>query len=250
MNDDPDPTLTIRARFSGPPGSANGGYAAGRLALLHGGDGPVQVTLRLPPPLDTPMAVTTTDDARTLLTHGGALVAEAQSGRLDRDLVLPVTVDTALAQMGRYAGLTQHPFPGCFACGTDRPAPDGLGLRPGRLEDRPDTVVTAWVPDESLVDGDGDGDGAVGPEMVWAALDCPGGWSADLIGRPMVLGRMTAEVDALPEVGDRCVVLGRLLGTDGRKTFTQTTAYDGDGRVLGRAEATWLSVDPARLARP
>jgi hypothetical protein len=58
----------------------------------------------------------------------------------------------------------------------------------------------------------------------------------------MVLGRITAAVHASPHVGDRCVVVGRVLGTDGRKTFTASTAYDSDGRVLGHAESTWIAV--------
>jgi hypothetical protein len=90
----------------------------------------------------------------------------------------------------------------------------------------------------------------VAVEFVWAALDCPGGWSADLVGRPMVLGRMTAAVDVRPAPGEPCVVVGRWLGEDGRKTFTASSAYDGEGRVLGRAQATWIAVDPSRLSRP
>ena len=81
--------------------------------------------------------------------------------------------------------------------------------------------------------------------LVWAALDCPGGWSATWSGRPMVLGRMTAAVDACPAVGDPCVVVGRRLRDERRKTFTATTAYDADGRVLGRAEAAWIALRTA-----
>jgi YD repeat-containing protein len=237
--------LTIPRRFSGPPGSANGGYVAGRVAASLPDAGPRQVTLRRPPPLDTPMDVSV-DGGRVCVTLGGDLVAEAEPGGFTSEPVEPVTFDTAAAQMGRYAGLENHPFPGCFSCGTDRAAPDGLGLRPGRLEDRADTVATAWVPDGSIAGAEG----LVGAEMVWAALDCPGGWSADLIGRPMVLGRITADVHALPEVDDRCVVVGRLLGTEGRRTFTTSTAYDGDGRILGHAEAIWFEIDVARLTQP
>jgi len=58
----------------------------------------------------------------------------------------------------------------------------------------------------------------------------------------MVLGRMTAAVDALPRVGDPCVVVGRWLGEERRKTFTASTVYDADGRVLGRAQATWIAL--------
>ena len=82
--------------------------------------------------------------------------------------------------------------------------------------------------------------------MVWAALDCPGGWTLDIVGRPAVLGRITAQVDALPRVGEPCVVMGRLLRRSGRKGFSATTVYDGDGRVLGRAESVWIEIDPQK----
>ena len=100
------------------------------------------------------------------------------------------------------------------------------------------SIATTWVPHPSLAGPDG----SVPPELVWAALDCPGGWSSDLVARPMVLGRMTAAVQARPAVGERCVVVGRVLGTAGRKTFTASTAYDSDRRVLGHAESTWIAL--------
>jgi hypothetical protein len=64
----------------------------------------------------------------------------------------------------------------------------------------------------------------------------------------MVLGRMTARVDALPQVGDPCVVMGQLVDHVGRKARTVTTLYDGDGRVLARACAVWIEVDPTAIA--
>ena len=51
------PEMIIAGRFNGPDGSGNGGYSAGLFALAASGghgDG-VEVTLRLPPPLDTPL---------------------------------------------------------------------------------------------------------------------------------------------------------------------------------------------------
>jgi hypothetical protein len=236
--------LSIPSRFCGPSRSANGGYVAGRLAALVGGTRPVEVTLRRPPPLDTRLDATARDGA-VVLTLGDALLAEARPGQLPGEVVDPVPFDVAAAAMSAYSGLVQHPFPSCFACGTDRPAPEGLGLRPGPVPGRPDTVATTWVPAEGLAEQPG----AVPPEMVWAALDCPGGWSADLAGRPMMLGRMTATVHAVPATGERCVVVGRLLGRQGRKAFTASTAYDADGRVLGHAGATWIAVDPSALDR-
>jgi hypothetical protein len=229
-------SLHIDTRFAGPPGAANGGYTAGRLATVLP-VGVVEVTLRQPSPLDTRLDVAVAGD-RATLTFGGALIADAVVAQFTEDVVDPVPYATAAEAMSTYAGWDQHPFPGCFACGTKRPSPDGLGLRPGRVPGRPDCVATTWVPDASLVAEDG----AALVETVWAALDCPGGWSADLVGRPMVLGRMTAAVDALPQAGEPCVVVGRWLGAERRKTFTASTLYDPDGRVLGRAQATWIAL--------
>ena len=84
--------------------------------------------------------------------------------------------------------------------------------------------------------------------VTWAALDCTGGWAADLEERMMVLGRITAEIDALPAIGEEHVVVGQLLGVDGRKSLTAATLYDADGRIVGRARHTWIAVDRATFA--
>ena len=233
------PNLVVAARFCGPTGSGNGGYVAGRVADFVGTDGPVEVTLREPPPLDVDLDVRPADGNRTTLGFGGAVIAEARPAELAGHLVDPVDQDTARAAMGRYTGAESHPFPECFVCGPDRPAPDGLGLRPGRLPDRDGTqVATVWTPDAEFA-GD---DGLVPAYLVWAALDCPGFWCGDPARQPMVLGRITAAVDVRPRAGDPCVVVARLLGEEGRKTFAATTAYDADGRVLGRAEQVWITL--------
>ncbi len=59
----------------------------------------------------------------------------------------------------------------------------------------------------------------------------------------MVLGRMTAAISSLPRIGRPHVVVGALLREDGRKTYTATSLYD-EGRLVGRAEHTWIAVDP------
>ena len=246
--------LTIPRRFRGPARSGNGGYTAGSLAaFLHEpGDGPqprpvVEVTLRRPPPLDVPLTVQVADGttAVVLLDDDGP-VAEARV--VDRELTVAdeVDPDLAAAASSDYAGFRKHPFPGCFACGTDREEGDGLRIFPGPIA--ADVVAAVWVPDSSLaVSSDliDQGMQRVDLGVTWAALDCAGGWSHDLEGRPSVLGRITARVDALPVVGERHVVVGRLTGTEGRKTFTAATLYDSDSRVVATAEHAWLQVDPA-----
>jgi hypothetical protein len=83
---------------------------------------------------------------------------------------------------------------------------------------------------------------------TWAALDCVGGWAGDLAERLMVLARMTARIDALPEVRAEHVVVGLGRRTEGRKTFTASALYDASGRLLGSAEHLWIAVDPAAFA--
>ncbi len=226
-------TLTVNRRFRGPSDSGNGGYVSGRLAAQVGappiGFG-VVVTLRKPPPLDTPLAVVSEGDGVRLM-HGDVLIAEAARSRLDVDPVPPVDIAAAREASRRYAGFDKHPFPECFVCGPDRDPGDALRLFPGRLDDGRTACV--WTVTDEF---------AGHPELVWAALDCPGGWAAEIEGRPAVLGRMTAAVDALPTGGEECVVMGQLLGSEGRKIWTASTVYGSDGRELGRAHATWISI--------
>jgi hypothetical protein len=162
-------------------------------------------------------------------------VATARIVEDDLEAVDGVPPEVAADAMLRYPGLGKHPFPTCFACGTDRAEGDGLRIFPGPVGDDRGHVASVWLPHAGTED----------VATTWAALDCVGGWSEDLEGRPCVLGRMTARVDALPVVGEPDVVVGRHLSTDGRKSFTASTLYDADGRVVAAARHTWIQVDPA-----
>ena len=135
----------------------------------------------------------------------GGLVAEVRSTSLDpTEVVAPVSLGEAVAASASYPGFTTHPFPTCFVCGTERAEGDGLRLFPGRLADRR-TATPFTVPDD------------IRPELMWAALDCPGGWAVPLEGRPYVLGRLAARVEALPAPGERCVVMGAMTGEEGAR---------------------------------
>ena len=175
-------TLTIEHRFRGPARSGNGGYTAGSLAALVAGTGghAVEVTLRMPPPLDTALAVAA-DGATTRLLDGDAVVAEARLVPDELPTVEAVAPDVAAEAMASYAGLRKHPFPGCFACGTDRGPGDGLQVYPGPVPGAADTVASLWVPHAAFADhGDVvDSVEHVGVAVTWAALDCVGGWAGD-----------------------------------------------------------------------
>jgi hypothetical protein len=230
--------VRVERRFQGPERSGNGGYVAGLVgtavaAELDGSHVP-KVTLRMPPPLDKDLELA---DGR--LTDGDVLVADAVP--VGSDFLTDATIDPVLPEEARaaeasYRGLHDHPFPTCFVCGPANS--QGLQLRPGPIGDG--RTACTWEPAADLAT-----DGLVDEVYLWAALDCPGGWTIDLEGRPSVLGRLTACIDARPQAGEECVALGRYLGEDGRKTFTASTLYDADGRVLARAKHTWITVDPA-----
>ncbi|GAA0610657.1 hypothetical protein HPO96_29865 [Kribbella sandramycini] len=234
-------SVRVERRFQGPAKSGNGGYVAGLVgvalaARLGTGEVP-QVTLRVPPPLETDLELVA--DAVVRLLDGEQLVATGApvpADLLADATVEPVSFEEAAAAESAYRGLGKHPFPGCFVCGPANPT--GLQLKPGPLGDG--RTACTWVPAADLAPG-----GVVDPVHVWAALDCPSGWAIDLEGRPSVLGQLTVGIDAQPRAGEECVVLGQLLSEDGRKTLTASTLYDSDGRVLARARATWILVDPA-----
>jgi hypothetical protein len=244
--------LRIDRQFRGPTGSGNGGWTAGTLAehlrSATGHDGPVEVTLRQPPPLDTTLTIES--DATTARLIGPdrlvaeAVVAEAvvvEPSALG-DPVEPVDVVAARAAEADYAGLRHHPYPQCFTCGPDRAEGDGLRVFPGLIA--PGRTACTWTPHQAMATPDG----RLDPEYVWAALDCPGGWTEDLEGRPIVLGRMTAQVFDRPRAGEVHVAVGRQLDVDGRKTRTATTVYDPSGRMIGQATQVWIAVDPAAFA--
>jgi hypothetical protein len=240
-------SLVIAPRFNGPPNSGNGGYVAGRLAAqIERGtaEGAVEVTLRSPPPLGVRLEVRLAADVAdgVELYSGQVLVAHARPAELAGDPPAFVSLPVARAAAPRYAGRVGHPFPTCFVCGLDRD--DGMALQPGPVS--AGTVAAAWTPEVSLRSEESTTSG-LEPEFAWAALDCPSGWSTDLVGRPMVLGRMTAQIVRTPSIGEDCVVVGNLRELDGRKALTASALYDADGKLLGYAEAVWLQVDPAKI---
>lgn len=226
--------LRIDRRFRGPDGSGNGGWTAGALAaFLDPADRPVEVTLRRPPPLVRDLPVEREGDTVRLRDDAEPdrpVLATAALVEADLPTVAAVDPQTAADAQAGFRGHHDHPFRGCFACGPDRAAGDGLRIFPGPLP--AGGVAAAWTPGED-----------VDLPTTWAALDCVGGWAGDLAAdHPMVLGRITATVVARPTAGTPCVVTGALLGTEGRKTSTAATLHGPGGVVLGRAAHTWIAV--------
>ena len=230
--------VTIAAQFNGPDRSGNGGYVAGLLGAEPGST-PATSTLRLPPPLDVPLSWDHEGEELRLLTAGGAIVGAAQAGAFVREPPPCPTGDQAAAGLAAYPGFHHHPFDRCFTCGTQRAAGDGLRLFTGPIGD--DLTAGPWTAHDAFAGADG----AIDVPVMWAALDCPGGWAADFTHNTIVLGRMTADIVRRPATGEPCRSVGRLHAQDGRKGRTETAWYTEDGELLGRAEQTWILIDLA-----
>jgi hypothetical protein len=226
--------VVIERRFRGPPESGNGGYSCGVVA--EGITGVAMVTLRLPPPLDRPLTLTG-DGERSRLTIGDRVVGEASRVTLELDVPEVPELDVAVESSRRYTGFESHPFEECYVCGPLRDPGDGLRLFPGRVGETT-TVAAPWIPDESLRGVDG----LVDRRHVWAALDCPSYFGLPVL--PMaLLGRLTAQIDRSPEIGEPLVVIGWPIEVDGRKSFAGSALATAQGEVFAKAAATWIEID-------
>jgi hypothetical protein len=239
-------SLIIPPRFCGPPGSGNGGYFCGLVAGFL--DGPAEVTLRRPPPLDRPLAIEHDDRGRARVLDGDVLIAEAAGVPGDAGLQLPEPVsvqeaEAAGARSPMWLHPELHPFPACFVCGPQRAAGDGLRIGVGPVPGS-ELWADVWQPAQEFADAAGN----VRPEFVWAALDCPGGFAV-LPGAgddaAYLLGRLAARQLGPMRAGEPHVVAGWRLAAEGRKTIAGSALFTAAGQPVAVARATWI-----RLERP
>ncbi|MBR0856439.1 hypothetical protein [Bradyrhizobium liaoningense] len=240
--------IIIDRRYCGPPNSGNGGYVCGRLARhIPGG---AEVTLRAPPPLDKPLDAIATGDGTWELRDGTTLLATGRPANVELARLETASFEAACAA----ESLTpvkphDHPLPTCFVCGPARAKGDGLRIFAGPLERRSQGPVLAasWTPDPNLAAEDG----LVAPEFLWSALDCPTGYACNYDPQngssdwaPILLGRMSARIEARPRPGERCVITTWPIGRDGRKRTAEAALHDEAGKLLAVARTTWIVVAP------
>ena len=231
--DAPHSTVTIPSRFNGPPDSGNGGYSCGVLAAAI--TGPARVRLHTPPPLDRELDVRD-DNGGVALFDGEVKIASGAAAPLELDIPPAPGLGPAREAMRRYPGHQGHVFPTCFVCGPGRPAGDGLELYPGPVDDWR-LLACPWRPARDLLADDG----TVLPEIVWAALDCPGYFAC--LGehpRPAVLGELQVERFAPVPGGEDLVVYAWPLGREGRKCYAGSAVARAGGEVLAAGRATWI----------
>lgn len=246
MGDAPS-TITIDRRFRGPATSGNGGVSAG-LAARHV-DGPAAVRLRVPPPLDTALAVRVAGD-------GVAVVLDEQVVLEARPATVPVGVPVDGAELedivartfarGANAVPLDHPAPECFVCG---PRDDGLRVSVAALPGT-DVWSSVWTPVAAVAN-----DGRhVDEHVVWGVLDCPAGMA--VVRGPVVgelpffpaLTQLTAALRHPVVVGEPVAVLAWNEASDERRANAGTAIVDRGGRVLAHAYAEHARL-PSDFAR-
>jgi len=245
-------TLTIPFRFRGPPNSGNGGYVAGVLAAqfpqsLEGpGETAVQVTLRAPIPLDTPMQLDCSGENQLWLLLGEQLIAEAEPMVFDLELPNPPSFDTALAAQPGSAALQPrlnplipggtgfHPV--CVCCGADVPNGQGLQVFAAPVAGF-DGAAAAWHAPAAFADDAGN----LPEPLVWTALDCPGQFAWLTRGiRTGLLGRMAARLLRPVPADADYVVIGWPIDIERKKHFAGTALFDANGELCAFALQTWI----------
>ena len=147
-----DQTITIAHGFNGPRLSGNGGYVGGVLAnqfaKVFGGDGAVEITLRAPIPIATPLQVVR-DDGALLLRDGETLLCEARAGSVDELKPPPPPTDWAdVMRRGEEGGSAEDSdFHWCIVCGRGRAVGDGLRVF-GTHGPGPGRSLSCYVPHE------------------------------------------------------------------------------------------------------
>jgi len=234
--------IVIGRQFCGPPNSGNGGYVCGVLA--RGLEGPVTAVIRAPVPLDLDLGFERRDGGNVLTGEAGALIGQAgpASQALPEPPVVP-TPDEARVAMAGYVGHGQRVHPICFTCGSERDEGDGLRVFPGQVAGAAAGVVAcAWTPHAAFADADG----TVAPEVVWAALDCPGyfAWVEKEGRHGALLGTMTGEIVAPAKAGEAYVVLAWPIAREGRKEIAGVALFDAEGRLMARGHQVWIVMAP------
>jgi len=255
----PDRTIVVARRFRGPDtgdgATANGGYFCGLVAGAAPRATTIEIRARAGIPLERPLTVRGDGDAVEVL-DGDLLVARSSPERLPVQAPEPPPLEIALDASRRFEahlddGSVRHTFPECFVCGHRRVPGDGLrifaGPEPGDGPDRGQVRVAGWRPDPAFLDGDG----RLRPELVWSALDCPGGWA---LAGPGNTGTLQVEIREPVDGRRPLIVMGWRADTPtpragSRRRHAGTALFDARGRLLAVGAAIWVAPDPLATAR-
>jgi hypothetical protein len=230
--------IVIDEHFVGPPGITLGSYVGG-LAAGYLESPCACVSMQAPTPMGRPISVDS-EPGRVRFFVADTLLIEATPATLDLDI--PAPIDLAAAKRASLRHAREMPYPDCFGCGSNRSDDDGLHLRSGPVVGQ-NLVAIDWRPRPLAVGAE---EGAKVPSlMTWAALECPLARALDLPGMKtadelIVLGRMTARIDALPRVGREHFFMAWPLERVGRRLELAGSLHDADGALLAAAALTFV----------
>jgi hypothetical protein len=228
-------TIKIDKIFCGWPGAGHGGYVSGLLAGYF--NGAVEVTLRNPAPLEQTLEVNFIDHNRIQLLHGEQIIAEAQPIEFEFEVPQPPSYSEAVEASKKY--LESDPsITECFGCGQKRAEGEGLGIFPGQISNQ-NMVAAPWVPGASFANETGH----IKPEIIWAALDCPGAYALWLSGlRLVVTGKIAVHIEHHVISGEKYIVIGWPISIEGRKHYSGTALFSESGKLCARAKATFIEL--------
>jgi hypothetical protein len=230
-------SVTIDRRFNGPPDSAQGGYACGVVASRIESPS-AAVSLRAPPPLETPLEVRRGVDGAVALYLGETVIADGGPADLDLDVPDPVSLEAAERASHDVPWRDEHPFPTCFGCGPDRSPDEAIAVLPGPTGER-DLVAAAWTPLEEFADADG----GVTPLFTWAALDCPTSFGVLSPDAPThVLARLEGRLLAPVRAAEPHTVIAWPVAREGRKAFGGAAIHSADGTLCAFSRGLWIQV--------
>jgi hypothetical protein len=228
-------SLTVPARFCGPPDSGNGGYTCGLVAGELGGV--VECTLRNPVPMEVPLEIERSESGG-VLRHGDKVIVEVRPATVEVAPPAPIDLERATEAMKLSSARDpRHPFPTCFVCGPKRKNHDGLEIFPAAIKDS--LYAATWLPAGEF----GDSRQLLRPEFLWAAMDCPTGFAAGfpVVGK-LVTGRLAMEQLQPIKVGELCLLLSWPVGVEGRKHFSAACLYQNQ-KPCAVARATWIRLE-------
>ncbi|MFJ9744018.1 PaaI family thioesterase, partial [Streptomyces sp. NPDC101166] len=229
--------LTLPAHIHGYPQIVFGGYLAGLLAERSGAD-TVRVDFRRPVMVGTPILLSRPEHGHAICTAtDDTLLVEATPTTLALDP--PPAPSWAAAKSAVELSLSgDRTVTDCYGCGLA--CEPGLGLRlfPSELPGHQQMAAT-WTPDARLADESGE----LPPEVVWSALDCPGGRAAFVFSH-MRGGAFTAALSATllrpVYAGNDYISHAWIIAREGRKHTVGVALSTADGDLCAVSEALWI----------
>jgi hypothetical protein len=113
-----------------------------------------------------------------------------------------------------------------------------LRIFPGPVDGR-QLVAAIWLPDASLPQVDG----AVAPEIVWAALDCPAIWGYVMHGNAgiedrAVTGQLATQISGAVLAKVPSLVVGWPIQRQGRYLLAGAAIFSEAGNLLAESRQT------------